>query len=163
MTDQTSPRDDVVLVEVNGGGATFATANVRDGFQLKAIRRYEAALCPTFTGALQDYADYREIVLNGRSLAISVAGVVRGDAVRVTNGRWFSSQSGLTQILGRAPVVLNNVSAITWATQSLPASALRPIVSFADPGISARRRIAVIWLGEGLGAACLGDSETGTP
>lgn len=150
-----------LLAQIDGAGASFATVSTAEGFEPRNILRYEASGHPTFTGALQHYAGEHCLPLTGRQLAISVAGTLGEDVVRVTNGRWFLSISGIALMMKRTPVVINDVSAIAWATLSLPASARLAIGSFTESPARPARRVAVIRLGAGLGAACLGNGPEG--
>ncbi len=153
---------EVILGYVGGQAATFAMVDPAFRAAPTRIGRLDAAQFSTFTGALQEYARQHDIGLRRHRLALAVAGAIKGDTVRVTNGRWILSVAGLTQMLGAAPIVINDVSAIAWATLGVEAASLRPL----DPSIRTAKsggRRMVIWLGEGLGAATLGFDDGGIP
>lgn len=115
-----------------------------------ATETVAAARYSTFSDALLRYADRHQVNLYGTRLCVAVAGAVHDDVIRVTNGRWYVSRSGLFAITGRDVSILNDVSAIAHAT--LDGQPLRPfgiggprddpdggcsIVVFADRGLGA--------------------------
>ena len=63
-------------------------------------REYAAAEFPTFSYALQRFSEDSGIRLTDRACAISVCGAVTGEAVKITNGRWLLSPSGLRHLFG---------------------------------------------------------------
>jgi glucokinase len=80
--------------------------------------------------------------------------------VRITNGRWFISISGLQTLLRRKPFVLNDVSAVAWSTEILGPLDIRPLDAVTARAGELARRV-VIWVGDGLGAACLAVDDEG--
>ena len=153
----------VLIASISGETVTFATATSAGVLQPGDQVTYSSKTVTTFTDALQQYSRERDFALKGRQLVISVAGAVRGDTIRITNGRWFISISGLLSMFGVRPLVLNDASAAAWSTIMLQQKDLRPVDAIqADPQ-SMRARRAIIGVGEGLGAACFAYDDQGRP
>lgn len=126
-----------------------------------------SARYPTFSDALLRYADRHQVNLYGTQLCVAIAGTVEGDAIRVTNGRWYVSRSGLSAVTGRPAHFLNDVSAIGHAI--LAGHSTRPI-GIGSLGVDVQRGCSiVVFADRGLGAAVIhrngadsiGDSEAG--
>ncbi|MEP9400513.1 glucokinase [Sphingomonas silueang] len=138
-----------VLAAIGPDSVEFALQR-SDGSNMSATETVAAARYPTFSDALIRYADRHRLNLYGTRLCVAVAGAIHDDAIRVTNGRWYVSRSGLFAVTGRDVAILNDVSAIAHATldgQPLhPFGTGRPrddpdggcsIVVFADRGLGA--------------------------
>lgn len=145
-------RAPVILAEVYGSGARFARAE-QGSLLLDSVWETDSKDQTTFTGAIQVFSQRCGIDLRGCTVAISAAGAVTTDTIRITNGNWFVSRSGLAAITGAKVHVVNYVAAVGWAMSDLPSRALRSIGSGAAP--TGARPQAVLWLGEGVGAAAL--------
>jgi glucokinase len=155
MSDQ---RQIVLLAEIDGPGAQFAIGE-GSSIRVETLWTVSASEQPTFTGALQAFADRVGVSLSGCSLAISAAGAVGSDVVRITNGRWFISRSGLRCVTGCDVLMLNYVAAAAWGAIDTPVSARRSLgASFRSKGTSAQ---ALLWVADGVGAAAIIPSEAG--
>ena len=152
-----------ILGSVSGETVTFVIASRGDGIIGNTLRTYSSQNVPTFSDAMQSFAKETALTLNGTLLVLSVAGAVRGDVARITNGRWYISIPGLQAMLRRRPIVLNDVSAVVWSTLMLQSRDRRAVDSVTSTDRSGHARIAVVWVGEGLGAGCLAYGDNGLP
>jgi glucokinase len=158
LTDHQDRR--AIVGSVSGPVVTFATTAADGTINPASKRTYSSADITTFTETLQRFSQESSLPLAGRMFVLAVAGAIRGDSVRITNGRWFVSISGLQTLLRRRPFVLNDVSAVAWSTEILGPLDVRPLDAVtARTGEPARR--SVIWVGDGLGAACLAVDDEG--
>jgi glucokinase len=124
-------------------------------------REYAAAEFPTFSYALQRFSEDSGIRLTDRACAISVCGAVTGEAVKITNGRWLLSPSGLRHLFGQNLLIVNNVCATLWATRTMADSQFASV-----PGKSGHQPLrlgarVMIWVDDGLGIACMKVDERG--
>lgn len=149
-----------IVASVSGPTVMFAATSFDGKIDAASKRTYSSAEFSTFTETVQRFSQELSLPLAGRAFVLSVAGAVRGDSIRVTNGRWFISISGLETLLRRRPLVLNDVSAVAWSTRSLGALDIRPLDGVKSSSNGPDRR-AVIWVGDGLGAACITVSDNG--
>ena len=153
----------VLIASISGESVTFATATTGGVLQPGDQVTYSSKTVATFTDALQQYSRERDFAMKGRQLVISVAGAVRGDTIRITNGRWFVSITGLQSMFGVRPLVINDASAVAWSTIMLQQKDLRPLDGVQSDPQSLRARRAVIGVGDGLGAACFAYDDQGRP
>ena len=158
---RTTSDQPVVVGSVTSDSVTFAIAGPAADIVSSSVRTYSSTAAQTFTDAIGRYAQDQQLSLDGRQLILSVAGAVKGDSIRITNGRWFISLPGLRAVMRKQPVVLNDVSAVAWSTLALGPRDTHPLDDVnRRPGDGPDRR-AVVWLGDGLGAACLAYDDTG--
>jgi glucokinase len=139
-----------ILVAIDADGVEFALPEA-DGGEAPVPDKVEAAAAPTFTDAIMGYADRRGVELRGCRLFVSVAGAMSAGAIRTTNGRWYISVAGLEALTGVTPRVVNDVTAIAYATLDDPRTL--PFGGYKSRLDDAVRRSAVIFAGGGLGAA----------
>ena len=124
-------------------------------------RKYSADEFPTFTYALQRFSEESGIRLTDRACAISVCGAVTGEAVKITNGRWLLSPSGLRNLFGQNLLIVNNVCASLWATRTLADTRFASV-----PGKPSHQPLrlgtrVMIWVDDGLGVASMKVDERG--
>lgn len=82
------PEDGRVLIaSISGDSVTFAIASSAGVVETGHQSTYSSKLVTTFTDALQCYARERNPDLKGRQLILAAAGAVKGDTIRITNGR----------------------------------------------------------------------------
>lgn len=149
-----------IVASVSGPNVSFACTASDGKIDATSIRSYSGESISTFTETVQRFSQDSSLPLEGRPFALSVAGAVRGDSVRITNGRWFISVSGLEGLLRRKPWVLNDVSAVAWSTRTLGPLDMRSLDAVSPRTDNLERR-AAIWVGDGLGAACLAVDDEG--
>lgn len=104
-----------IVGHVGRKGLRFALVDGAGRIEPGSVRFHEAASATSISGAITAFQ--RELGLPPGPIrsAFAVAGLVRGDTVSVTRTRWFLSRSGLTAMLGHAPVILNDFEAEAWA------------------------------------------------
>ncbi len=150
----------LLIAQVEPGGARFALATETGNWAVSAIRHIGVGEHPTFLSALRAYADMHRIDLAGHPVALSVAGPVGGPVVSCTHGGWFIALRGLEALTRRPPLVINDASAIAWATVDLGRDRLRPVwLPAGGTDDSLRGRHAIVWLTAGLGVACIDKSD----
>jgi len=153
---------ELVTVDVGGTNARFALASIgADG----AI-----ALGDPVTLATSDFASLQTAweeferrcgCAIPRSAAISIAGPVTGDVVRMTNNSWVLHTGALDEQLGIDRVtVLNDFGAVAHAVARAPADQLVHITG-PDMPLPDRGTISVIGPGTGLGVAHFHRHATG--
>lgn len=119
------------------------------------IRRYETGDTTGVTAALMSFQrDLALPRLPSRSV-IAVAGLVRGDAISITNTRWFVSRSGLKAMLGEPPLILNDFAAEAWALGNNTLRAAEAFGTGTTPAPHHPGCYAVIGITSGLGVAVM--------
>lgn len=156
-----SSNDVAIVANVGAKEASFALSSPDSGLLIDTHRSYPSSAHSTFTDALIRFTQDLSVGLDHRHLIMCVAGAVHSDTIRVTNGRWFISTSGLEAMLKRRPTILNDVSAVAWSTLALKPGDLRAVDSLAPRIEAGSARRAVIWVGDGLGAAFIGLDASG--
>lgn len=123
---------------------------------------YRADTMPTLTDALIRFEQDSGTSLLGVTAALAVGGAVTGDVVPIARSRWIISRSGLASMFGRPVVVVNDVAACAWAT--LQGLKVRDhLHGRSNPAVTAAGRIALLSLGDGVGAAIVNvDSQSRT-
>ena len=124
-------------------------------------REYAAAEFPTFSYALQRFSEDSGIRLTDRACAISVCGAVTGEAVKITNGRWLLSPSGLRHLFGENLLIVNNVCATLWATRTMADSQCTSVPDKAGHQPLRLGARVMIWVDDGLGVASMKVDERG--
>ena len=164
MAGEASANDERVLLgSISGEDVVFAIASASGLIEPGSQRTFSSQVFTTFTEAIQVFAREHALSLDGRMLILAVAGAVRGDTVRITNGRWFISISGIRSMLRRHPLVLNDVSAVAWSALMLEPKDLRWLDAVRPEAKVVPAQRAVIWIGDGLGAACLAFDDQNRP
>lgn len=125
------------------------------GGEARAIRRFEAADHPTFTGALVAYLNAERVADRALPSALAVAGVARGDLISLTGSRWFISLSGIEAVLRARPRAVNECMAGAMALSALPAAAFRALTPGLVPAVSRGGAYLMIAPAAGLGVAAL--------
>lgn len=142
-----------LLIEASSEGVVrFATATPSTRPRLKDIHEVEIAGIPTFTDVLQRFERDRGIPLRGLQCAMAIAGAASGETISLVRSRWTISRAGLLAVFGTQAVILNDVAARAWATQSGTAN-IETLRGAGLPSLSRPGRYAMIMVEEGLGAA----------
>lgn len=125
-----------------------------------AVQSYAAADLPTFTDGLLRYERDTGVPLRDSNSVLAIAGAATGDSIPVARSRWTISRSGIAAILGRPPIIVNEVAAQAWATRHV-APVTRPIRGSAPLNLSDRGRFAFLNIGDGVGAALIDIDDRG--
>ncbi|EZP56116.1 MULTISPECIES: glucokinase [Sphingomonas] len=142
-----------IVGHVGRKGLRFALTDAAAGFQADSLRHYGADRGASVSGALSAFQQDLALSRLPERLAIAVAGLARGDAISITQTRWFVSRSGLQAMLGQPPLILNDFEAEAWALSGghamlTPAAGSLPMLD--RPGT-----YCVLGMTTGLGAAVL--------
>ena len=131
MTDEGSSTEEPwLLANIMPNAVVIAMAEPGNAPRPYGQREYAAAEFPTFSYALQRFSEDCRIRLTDRACAISVCGAVTGEAVKITNGRWLLSPSGLRHLFGQNLLIANNVCATLWATRTMADSQFVSLLSW---------------------------------
>lgn len=126
----------------------------------ESVRTLSPEAEPTVSGAISGLAREHGLVGGGIPLAIAVSGMPRGDMISVTNGRWRISRPGLTAMLQREPLILNDFAANAWAISDMRVSFLEPLsAGQLDP--QRPGTYCIIGIGSGLGVALMSRDASG--
>ena len=137
--------------------ASFALTDDTGLLREDTIRDFHASAHTTVSGALMAFKEEAGLASLPSRCALAVAGMPRGDTISVTNSRWFISRSGLTAILQRPPLVLNDFAANAWAVSAAGTNEIEAAGAAAPTGPGT---FLVIGVGRGLGtAAFIRDDE----
>ena len=148
---------DLVTVDIGGTHARFALATLApDG----TIALGEAATLHTSDHASFETAWEAFRAMNGGSLphalAMSVAGPVGGDVIRLTNNPWTIRPSALPEKLGAARhTIVNDFAAVAHAVARADADQFLDLAGPGGTALPASGTISVIGPGTGLGVAHL--------
>lgn len=144
-----------LLCDLGREEVRFAVADLEGSGLPSRVETLRVADFNTFTDAIIQYLKSAEISGKVEHFALAVAGVVRGNTVGATNGRWLLSISGLTAFLSVKPFILNDFAASAYALKSLPPGAFRPAGSVGACRPAANTSFAVVGPLDGLGVAGL--------
>lgn len=145
-------RDRTALVgHVGRLGVSFALTDRSGALREETVRPYEAARHATISAALMAFKDESGLTSLPRRCVLAVAGIPRGDTISVTSSRWFISKTGLTAILQRPPLVLNDFAAKVWAVSASGPDHIEPAGEAAPS--SGPGTFMVVGMGSGLGVA----------
>ena len=148
-----------MLGNIGRSGVAFALTDADGGFREDSVRSYDADRHTTISAALMAFKEDARLTNLPRRCALAVAGVPRGDTISVTSSRWFISKAGLSAILQRPPLILNDFAAMVWAVSAAgPEEIVR--VGTAAPE-SGPGTFAVLGPGNGLGVAAFIRDEEG--
>ena len=143
-----------IVGHVGRKGLRFALTDAASGFKADSLRHYGADHGASVSGALSAFQHDLALPRLPERLAIAVAGLARGDAISITQTRWFVSRSGLQAMLGQPPLILNDFEAEAWALSGgramLSPAAAGPLPMLDRPGT-----YCVLGMTTGLGAAVL--------
>ncbi|GGB37102.1 glucokinase [Sphingomonas metalli] len=104
-----------VVGHVGRKGLRFALTDGHGGVKPGTMRHYDVEAGSSVSGSLSSFRRDTGLDHLPRRLAIAVAGLARGDAISITQTRWFVSRSGLQSMLGAPPLILNDFEAEAWA------------------------------------------------
>jgi glucokinase len=107
--------DSAIVGHIGRKGLRFALTDAEGRLDPQSIRFHPAESSTSIAGAISGFQREMGLGVVSRRSAFAVAGLVRGDTISVTRTRWFLSRSGLTAMLGHAPLVLNDFEAEGWA------------------------------------------------
>lgn len=145
---ETFPR---LLADIGGTNARLAWVDA-PGAPLRACANYRGAEHVSLAAAVEAYLESQALP-RPQALAIGIAYPISGDEVRMTNGAWSFSISGLQRELGlKRLTVINDFAALALGIPDLKAAQLHAL----GPGEAvAGAPLAVIGAGTGLGVAGL--------
>lgn len=153
--------EDAILGSVGRKRLCFALAGGDGRIRPGTIRTYPAQTATGVTAALIGYQrDLALPKLPSRS-AIAVAGLVRGDAIAITQSRWFLSRSGLAAMLGEPPLILNDFAAEAWGLCSAALGVQEVFGGTAAPTLQAPGTYLVLGITSGLGVAVVHRNAAG--
>ena len=156
MIDSGSPLlDAAVLGDVGRKKVRFALSDEQGRLRADTVRSYEAAATSSIAGALSMFQRDLSLKRLPTRSAIAVAGLARGDAISITDTRWFLSRSGLQAMLGTLPVVINDFAAEAWAFYSLDQRPAEVFAGAADFSVRRPGCYCVMGMTSGLGVAIL--------
>lgn len=151
-----------VLGTIGRKRISFALAAEGGGVQPETIRCYNSEAVGGVTAALIAFQRDLNLPQLPRRSAIAIPGLVRGDAIAITNTRWVVSRSGLHAMLGAPPLILNDFAAEAWALSSNAGVRLKdafhgaPSEALRQPGC-----YLVIGITSGLGVAAVHRAQSG--
>ncbi|WP_380786581.1 glucokinase [Sphingomonas sp. R86521] len=158
---RTAASDGAVLATIGRKRIGIALSDADGALRTGTIRNYDTEATTGVTAALLAFQQDLQLTRLPTRSAIAVAGLVRGDAISITNTRWFLSRSGLQAMLGEPPLILNDFAAEAWAIGSAPVRADEAFGSGATPAIQAPGCYAVIGITSGLGVAVVNRVASG--
>ncbi len=153
--------DGAVLATIGRKRIAIALSGADGALRTDTIRSYESEATTGVTAALLAFQSDLQLTRLPSRTAIAVAGLVRGDAISITNTRWFVSRSGLQAMLGEPPLILNDFAAEAWAIGSVAIRAGETFGGGATPAIQAPGCYAVIGITSGLGVAVVNRVASG--
>ncbi len=152
---------DAILGSVGRKRLCFALSDGDGRVRPGTIRTYPAQAATGVTAALIGYQrDLALPTLPTRS-AIAVSGLVRGDAIAITQSRWFLSRSGLKAMLGEPPLILNDFAAEAWGLCSAALSVQEVFGGTAAPTLQKPGTYLVLGITSGLGVAVVHRNAAG--
>ncbi|UZK70457.1 glucokinase [Sphingomonas sp. S1-29] len=139
----------------------FALSDEAGLLRPDTIRGYGVDTATGVSAALMSFQ--RDVGLSSlpRRAAIAVAGLARGDAISITNTRWFLSRSGLHAMMGEAPLILNDFAAEAWGMCSGSARIQESFGANAAPNLQTPGCYLILGITSGLGVAVLHRSDAG--
>ena len=149
-----------VVGHVGRKGLRLALTDEHGDVVPASMRFYDANQGSSVSGGLSAFQRDLAFQRLPQRLAIAVAGLARGDAISITNTRWFVSRSGLQAMLGQPPLILNDFEAEAWALAGNAGTFIPigsgPVVKIRQPGT-----YCVIGITSGLGVSVLTREQTG--
>ncbi len=153
--DKRAMNDVQVLIDIDGMQAVFALAGAGGAIDQQSICRYATSDFPTATDCVQRFAQDAGIRLAGSRCAISISGIVHGDAIRIARCPWIVSARGFGYLFQNDVLVLNDSAAKLWAATDFGATRYRPLGAYGPPDFAREGRWLGINFDTGLGAALL--------
>lgn len=148
-------RTGAILGSIGRKRISFALAGDDGALRGETIRSYSADTATGVSAALIGFR--RDLALPNlptRS-AVSVPGLVRGDAISITRTRWFLSRSGLHAMLGEPPLILNDFAAEAWAFAGASARLQEVFGGSAAPNLRRGGCYLVVGITSGFGVAAV--------
>lgn len=153
-TQPHAPTSWLLIDASQAGKVVIATAKPSAAPQVERAAAYEANEFPTFTNALQRFERDTGTRLYGADCVLTIAGAAAGSVIPIARSRWTISPNGLQVMFGRAPTIINDMTARAWATLAAPPSC-RPIRRDAPLTPSAPGRRSIVTVDDGVGAAII--------
>jgi glucokinase len=144
------------VADVGGTHARFALADVEDGHVLALDEpiTLKTAEFASFQTAWEEFGRLKQISLP-REFALSFAGPVGGEVLKLTNNPWVIRPALMKERLGvERYTIVNDFGAVAYAVASLPDEHFRHICG-PDRPLPDQGVISVIGPGTGLGVAAL--------
>lgn len=155
--------EDVAPRLVGSVGRTSTTLAIVDAhgrLRPDTIRDYAADDEPMVTGAIIRYLDVHGLGRERVPIALALAGVVRGEAVPITNSRRVVSRRGLTDLLRHPPILINDFAALGWALAGAHGSTTNSLGKSQASSSGAGTR-CLIGVGDALGVVAYVNDEAG--
>ena len=144
-----------LVADVGGTNVRFALAPVVGG-ELVEPRAYRTADFAGIVEATERYLDDVHTAQRPRFGVFALAGVVRGDEVRITNGDWRFSSAAVQRTLGFDWLhTLNDFAALGWALPSLRETDLVPVAWSGRKPTVRDGAVALLGPGTGLGVSAV--------
>jgi glucokinase len=146
----------VAVADVGGTHARFDMAQIEGGsvVALGEPVTLKTAEFASFQTAWEEFGRLKQIDLP-KDLALSFAGPVGGEVLKLTNNPWVIRPALMHERLGvERYVIVNDFGAVAYAVATLPAEHFRHICG-PDRPLPARGVISVVGPGTGLGVAAL--------
>jgi glucokinase len=146
----------VAVADVGGTHARFALAQVEGGrvLSLDDHVTLKTAEFASFQTAWQEFGRRKQIDLP-KEFALSFAGPIGGEVLKLTNNPWVIRPALMRERLGvEHYTIVNDFGAVAYAVAALPDESFRHICG-PDRALPAQGVISVIGPGTGLGVAAL--------
>jgi glucokinase len=146
----------VAVADVGGTHARFALAQVEGGrvLSLDDHVTLKTAEFASFQTAWQEFGRRKQIDLP-KEFALSFAGPIGGEVLKLTNNPWVIRPALMRERLGvEHYTIVNDFGAVAYAVATLPDESFRHICG-PDRALPAQGVISVIGPGTGLGVAAL--------
>jgi glucokinase len=160
MFEGQPPRGQVAIIgDVGRKGLRLAFTDEFGRFRPETARTFDPTSTTTISGAITQFARASGGPMP-RHCALAVAGLARGDAISITNSRWFVSRTGLTAMFQHPPLIINDFAAQAWALTGAEQRAFDPISGELQLA-SGSGCWVVLGMTSGLGVAVLSRNELG--
>jgi glucokinase len=146
----------IVVADVGGTHARFAVAEIDNGrvISLGEPETLKTAEYASFQTAWEEFGRRKQIEMP-KALALSFAGPVGGEVLKLTNNPWVIRPSLMDERLGvERYTIVNDFGAVAYAVATLPDEFFRHICG-PDRSLPDRGVISVVGPGTGLGVAAL--------
>lgn len=150
-----------VLGSVGRKHVSFALADEHGALRAETIRTYDAGVTTGVSAALTMFQQGLKLKALPDRAAIAVAGLARGDVVSITNTRWFVSRSGLSAMIGRPPLILNDFAAEAWAICGSPLQGAESLGAELPSDFGRTGCYMVVGITSGLGVSVVNRGEKG--
>jgi glucokinase len=146
----------IAVADVGGTHARFALASIEGGrvLSLDEPVTLKTAEFASFQTAWEEFGRVKQISLP-KELALSFAGPVGGDVLKLTNNPWVIRPALMDERLGvERHVVINDFGAVGYAVATLPDDNFRHICG-PDRSLPSEGVVSIVGPGTGLGVAAL--------